>query len=155
MVKGKVNLALVVIVTLGLSACASNEQKTFSSDVPHDVLDVSGIYEIEEVIYSKELASADRIRFFGSDPDIEFVLSQKRDKITGEFSGDRDGIVIKGRVDDEEVTFEFTLEAKGGELKDGNAKLNVEEDGSLKGEFNIQDGRLGIVRGQWILIKIE
>jgi hypothetical protein len=155
MVKGKLNLALVVIVALGLSACASSEQKTFSSDVPDDVLDVSGIYEIEEVDYSKELPIADRLRFFGSDPDIEFVLSQKGDKIKGEFSGDRDGIVIKGRVDDEEVTFEFTLEAKGGDLKDGNGKLLVQEDGSLKGEFNIRDGRLGIVRGNWTLTKIE
>ena len=156
MVKAKVNLALVVIVALGLSACASSEQKSFSSDVPDDVLDVSGIYEIEEVIYSKELASADRIRIFGSDPDIEFALSQKRDKLTGEFSGDRDGIVTKGRVDDEEVTIEFTMEAKGGDLKDGNGKFTfLQEDGRLEGEFNVQDSRLGIVRGRWTLVKIE
>ena len=155
MVKGKVNLALVVIVTLGLSACASKEQKTIESDVPEGILDVSGIYEVEEVDYSKELAPGDRKRFFGSNPDIEFALSQKGDKIKGEFSGDRDGTVIKGKIDDEEVTFEFTLEAKGGELKDGNGTWIVQEDGSLKGDFNIQDARLGIVRGKWILIKIE
>lgn len=155
MVRDKVNLALVVIVILGLSACASSQQKSVSSDVPDGVLDVSGIYEIEEVIYGKDLAIGDRIRFFGNDPDIEFALSQKRDKINGEFSGDRDGIVTKGRVDDEEVTFEFTMEARGGDLKDGNAKLVVREDGSLEGEFNVQDGRLGIVRGKWILVKIE
>ena len=155
MVKAKVNLVLIVIVTLGLSACGSKELVATSSEVPEDVLDVSGLYEIEELTYSKELAVADHIRLFGSDPDIEFALSQRRDKLNGEFSGDRDGVVTKGRVDDEEVTFEFTMEAKGGDLKDGNGKLIVQEDGSLKGEFNIQDGRLGIVRGQWILVKIE
>ena len=48
MVKGKVNLALVLIVTLGLSACASKEQKTIVSDVPAGTLDISGIYEIEK-----------------------------------------------------------------------------------------------------------
>ena len=155
MVKGKLNLALVVIVTLGLSACGSKDLVAISSDVPEDVLDVSGLYEIEEVIYSKELAVADRIRIFGSDPEIEFALSQRRDKINGEFSGDRDGVVTEGKVDDEEVTFEFTMEVKSGDLKDGNGKLIVQEDGSLKGEFNIQDNRLGIVRGQWTLVKIE
>lgn len=155
MVKDKVNLALVLIVTLGLSACASKEQKTIESDVPAGTLDISGTYEIEEVDYSKELALGDRIRFFGGSPDLEFTLSQKGDKIKGEFSGDRDGTIIKGKIDDEEVTFEFTLEARGGELKDGKGTWIVQEDGSLKGDFNIRDGRLGIVRGQWILIKIE
>ena len=155
MVKGKIDLVLVLIVTLGLSACASNEQKRIESDVPDDILDVSGIYEVERIDYSKELALADRDRFFGKKPDIEFALSQKGDKIKGEFSGDRDGTVIKGKVDDDEVTFNFTLEAKGGELKDGNGTWIVQEDGSLKGDFNIQDPRLGIVRGKWILIKTE
>lgn len=155
MVKAKVQLALVVIVTLGLSACGSKDLEATSTEVPEDVLDVSGLYEVEEVIYSKELAAADRIRVFGSDPEIEFALSQRRDKINGEFSGDRDGVVTKGKVDDEEVTFEFTMRVKGGDLKDGNGKLIVQEDGSLKGEFNIQDNRIGIVRGQWTLVKIE
>ena len=155
MVKDKVNLALVLIVTLGLSACASKEQKTIESDVPDGILDVSGIYEVEEVNYSNELAPSDRRRFFGSNPDIEFALSQKGDKIKGEFSGDRDGTIVKGKIDDDEVTFKLTLEAKGGELKDGNGTWIVQEDGRLKGDFNIQDTRLGIVRGKWILIKIE
>lgn len=150
MVKGKVNLALVLIVTLGLSACASKEQKTIEADVTG----ISGTYEVE-VNYSDELALGDRIRFFGRSPDLEFTLTQKGDKIKGEFSGDRDGTIIKGEVDDKEVTFEFTLEARGGELKDGKGTWIVQEDGSLKGDFNIQDSRLGIVRGQWILIKIE
>ena len=155
MVKDKVNLALVLIVTLGLSACASKEQKTIESDVPDGILDVSGFYEVEEVNYSNELAPSDRRRFFGSNPDIEFALSQKGDKIKGEFSGDRDGTIVKGKIDDDEVTFNLTLEAKGGELKDGNGTWIVQEDGRLKGDFNIQDTRLGIVRGKWILIKIE
>ena len=155
MFKGKVNLALVLIATLGLSACASNEQKTIESDVPAGTIDISGIYELEEVAYSKELPRADRVRFFGTNPDIEFAFSQKGDKIKGEFSGDRDGTVVKGIIDDEEVTFQFTIKATSGELKEGDGTWMVQEDGSLKGDFNIRDGRLGIVRGQWILIKIE
>lgn len=122
---------------------------------PDGILDVSGFYEVEEVNYSKELAPGDRRRIFGSNPDIEFALSKKGDKIKGAFSGDRDGTFVKGKIDDDEVTFKLTLEAKGGELKDGNGTWIVQEDGSLKGEFNIQDTRLGIVRGKWILIKVE
>ena len=155
MVKGKVNLALVLIVTLGLSACASKKQNTIESDVPEGTLDISGRYEVEELSYGKDIAPADRIWIFGNDPDIEFALSQKGDKIRGEFSGDRDGTVIKGKIDDEEVTFEFTLEARDGELKDGNGIWIVEEDGSLKGDFHVRDRRMGIVRGKWILIKNE
>ncbi len=155
MFKGKVNLALVLIVTFGLSACASKEQKPIEVDASAGPLDIAGTYEIEEVIYGVELARADRIRFFGTNPDIEFTLTQKGDKIKGEFSGDRDGTVIKGKIDDAEVTFEFLLEALGGELKDGARTLIVQEDRSLKGDFNIHDGRLGIVRGHWTLTKIE
>lgn len=155
MVKGKVNLALVLIVMLGLAACASKGQKRIESDVPDGILDISGVYEVEEVAYSKELASGDRPRFFGTNPELEFAISQKGDKIRGVFSGDRDGTLVKGKIDDEEVTYEFTLEAKGGELKEGNGTWIVQEDGSLKGDFNIRDARLGIVRGKWILIKIE
>jgi len=154
MFKGKANLALVMILTLGLSACASKEQKPMEVDPSAGPLDISGTYEIE-VTYSDELAQADRVRFFGRNPDIEFILTQKGDKIKGEFSGDRDGTVIKGKVDDEEVTFEFSLEAKGGELKDGVGTLIVQEDRSLKGHFNISDGRLGVVRGRWTLTRIE
>lgn len=149
MFKGKANLALVLIVTLGLSACASTEQKMMEA-----VSGISGIYEIE-VTYGDELAPADHRRFFGRNPDIEFTLTQKGDKIKGEFSGDRDGTIIKGKIDDEEVTFEFLLEAQGGELKYGAGTWIVQEDGSLIGDFNIRDSGLGIVRGRWILTKIE
>lgn len=154
MFKGIVNLAFVLIVTLGLSACGSTEQKPMEVDPSGGPLDIAGIYEIE-VTYSVELARADRIRFFGTNPDIEFTFTQKGDKIKGEFSGDRDGTVIKGKIDDAEVTFEFLLEAKGGELKDGAATVIVQEDGSLMGDFNVHDGRLGIVRGRWTFTKIE
>jgi hypothetical protein len=150
MFKGKVNLALVMIVTLGLSACASTGQKKMEANVSG----ISGTYEIE-VTYSDDLAQADHRKFFGRNPDIEFTLTQKGDKVKGEFSGDRNGSIIKGKIDDEEVTFEFVLEAKGGELKDGAGTWIVQEDGRLKGDFNIRDSQLGIVRGRWILTKIE
>jgi hypothetical protein len=150
MFKGKVNLGLVMIVTLGLSACASTEPKT----VDPNVSGISGTYDIE-VTYGKDLAQADYKWFFGRNPDIEFILTQKGDKITGEFAGDRDGTILKGKVDDKEVTFEFVLDAMGGELKEGAGTWNVQEDGSLKGDFNIRDQKLGIVMGLWILTRIE
>jgi hypothetical protein len=116
-------------------------------------LDISGTYEIK-VKYGKDLAHSDRKWFFGSKPDIEFTLTQKGDKIEGEFSGDRDG-TIKGRIDDEEVTFELVLEARGGEYKDGDGTWIVQQDGSLKGDFNIRDQKRGVVRGTWVLTKID
>lgn len=116
-------------------------------------LDISGTYEIT-VKYGKELAHSDRKWFFGSKPDIEFTLTQKGDKIKGEFSGDRKG-TIKGKIDDEEVTFEFLLKARGGEIKDGDGTWIVQEDGSLKGDFEIRDQKRGMVRGLWVLTKIE
>jgi hypothetical protein len=122
--------------------------------VEANVSGISGTYEIE-VTYSDELAPADHRLFFGRNPDIEFTLTQKGDKIKGEFSGDRDGTIIKGKIDDEEVTFEILLEAKGGELKEGVGTWIIQEDGSLKGDFNIRDRQLGIVRGRWILTRIE
>ena len=155
MVKGKVNLALVLIVTIGLSACASKGQRTIESDVPEGTLDVSGRYKVEELSYGKDVPSSDHIWLFGSNPDIEFALSQKGDKIKGEFWGDRDGTIVKGKVDDEEVTFEFTVEARGGEINDGNGTWTVQADGSLKGDFDLRDRQLGIVRGKWTLIKNE
>ena len=79
---------------------------------------------------------ADRKWFFGSKPDIEFTLTQEGDKIKGEFEGDRDG-TIKGKIDDETVTFEFVLEAKGGEYKDGAGTWIVQDDGNLEGDFKI------------------
>jgi hypothetical protein len=150
MFKGKVNLALVMLVTLGLSACASTGQKM----VDANATGITGIYEVE-VDYGPGLSFADRRKFFGNNPEIEVTLTQKGDKIKGEFSGDRDGTIVKGKIDDEEVTFEFLLEAKGGELKEGAGTWIVQEDGSLKGDFNIRDGQLGIVRGHWILTRIE
>ena len=57
-------------------------------------LDVSGTYTAE-ISYSKQTPKPDRKWFFGANPDIEFILTQKGDKISGEFSGDRDG-EIKG-----------------------------------------------------------
>ncbi|MCP4283234.1 MAG: hypothetical protein GY792_02100 [Gammaproteobacteria bacterium] len=118
-----------------------------------DPLDISGTYEIK-VKYGKELAHSDRKWFFGSKPDIEFTLTQKGDKIKGKFSGDRKG-TIKGKIDDEEVTFEFVLKARGGELKDGDGTWIVQEDGSLDGDFKIRDQKRGMVRGRWILTKIK
>ncbi len=123
------------------------------ANVSAEPLDISGTYEAE-VSYSKALPGADRKHFFGSNPDLEFTLTQKGDKIKGEFSGDRDG-TIKGKIDDEEVTFEFYLEAYGGEIKDGAGTWIVEEDGTLNGDFKIRDQARGIVRGRWILTKIE
>ena len=116
-------------------------------------LDISGTYEVE-VSYGQELPRADRRWFFGTNPDIEFTFTQKGDKIKGKFSGDREGD-IKGKIDDEEVTFEFYLEALGGEIKDGAGTWIVEEDGTLKGDFKIRDQQRGVVRGRWTLTKID
>ncbi|MDH3760046.1 MAG: FecR family protein [Gammaproteobacteria bacterium] len=116
------------------------------------VLDIAGEYETDRVKYGKDLPHSDRKWFFGSNPDLEFTLRQKGDKIEGEFEGDRDG-VIKGKIDDEEVTFTFQLEARGGELKEGEGTWIVQEDGSLKGDFLIRDRQRGVVRGYWTLVK--
>lgn len=90
-----------------------------------------------QAIYSENVVPhADRKWFFGSKPDIEFTLTQEGDKIKGEFEGDRDG-TIKGKIDDETVTFEFVLEAKGGEYKDGAGTWIVQDDGNLEGDFKI------------------
>ena len=113
--------------------------------------DISGTYEIE--VSYPGLPLAERIRFFGADPDIIFSLTQDGDKIKGEFTGDLDG-TIEGEIDDEEVTFEFLLEARGGEIKDGTGTWIVQDDGSLKGDFNIRDSRRGIVRGFWTLTRV-
>ena len=148
MFKEKINLALVLIVTLGLSACASKEPKMVD-----DQTGISGNYEAE-ISYSDDLPTAERWKVFGIDPEIEFTLVQKGDKFSGEFSGDRDGEIIKGKIDDKEVTFDFVLEAKGGELKEGEGTWIIQEDGSLQGDFNIRDRQLGIVRGRWTLTRI-
>ena len=116
-------------------------------------LDVSGTYTAE-ISYSDQTPMADRRWFFGANPDIEITLTQKGDKIKGEISDDRDG-TIKGKIDDEEITFEFYLEALGGEIKDGAGTWTVKEDGTLNGDFKIRDQKRGIVTGHWILTKIE
>ena len=116
-------------------------------------LNVAGTYTAE-ISYTKQTPKTDRKHFFGAHPDIEFVLTQKGDKISGEFSGDRDG-EIKGKIDDEEITVKVYLEAMGGELKEGTGTWIVEEDGTLNGDFKVRDAKRGIVRGYWILTKTE
>jgi hypothetical protein len=116
-------------------------------------LDVAGTYTAE-ISYTQETAKPDRKWIFGAHPDIEFVLTQKGDKISGEFSGDRDG-KVKGKIDDEEVTLKIYLESLRGEIKDGDGILMVEEDGTLKGGFRVRDPKRGIVSGYWVLTKTE
>ena len=116
--------------------------------------DVSGTYEIDDISYGSDLPLADRRWFFGASPDIEFTLTQQGDNMQGEFDGDRDG-TIKGKVDGDVVTFEFLFEALGGEYKDGTGSWTVQGDGSLEGDFSIQDGQRGVVRGHWTLEKTD
>jgi len=116
-------------------------------------LDVAGTYTAE-ITYTQQTPNPDRKWFFGARPDIEFVLTQKGDKISGEFSGDRDG-EIKGKIDDEEITLKITLESLRGAIKVGDGTWIVEEDGTLKGDFRIRDAQRGIVRGYWVLTKTE
>ena len=123
------------------------------ANVSAEPLNVAGTYTAE-ISYTKQTPMADRKWFFGANPDIEITLTQKGDKIKGEISDDRDG-TIKGKIDDDEITFEFLLEALGGEIKDGAGTWIVEEDGTLNGDFKIRDAQRGIVRGFWVLSKIE
>ncbi len=115
-------------------------------------IDVSGTYEIE-VSYGPNFPLADRKWFWGASPDIVFTLDQDGDKMTGEFSGDLEG-TIKGVVDDDQVAFEFLLEARGGETKSGYGTWTIQDGGNLEGDFNIKDRRHGIVRGDWTLTRI-
>jgi hypothetical protein len=117
-------------------------------------LGVAGTYEIDDITYAS-MPLSDRRFFFGADPDIEFTLTQEGDKISGEFSGDRDGKIIKGIIDDDELNVEFYLESLGGEIKDGTATWKVGEDGTLKGDFKIRDPQKGVIRGFWTLEKID
>ncbi len=117
------------------------------------VLDVTGTYEIDDIDYSSTLPIADRRLFFGSSPDIEFALRQDGNEIRGDFDGDREGEIFAGKIDGNVIEIEFTLEARGGELKDGTATLTVDDDGNLSGEFRIRDRARGIVRGMWTLEK--
>ncbi len=117
-------------------------------------LDVSGTYEVE-ISYTSTMALSDRKWFFGASPEIEFTVTQKGNKIGGEFSGDRDGKIFKGKIDGDEIIFEFYLEARGGEFKDGVGTWTVGEDGTLKGDFEIRDSKRGLAKGFWILTKID
>jgi hypothetical protein len=128
------------------AAAAASEEKAAG-------IDISGIYELE-VSYDKDLPNAERLWFFGADPDIEFTLMQKGDEIIGEFEGDLDG-TIKGKIDGDTVAVEFVLEARGGEYKDGTGTWIVRGDGNLEGIFKIRDQRRGIIRGSWVLTKTD
>lgn len=123
------------------------------ANVSAEPIDVSGTYTAE-ISYSKQTPMADRRFFFGANPEIELALTQKGDKIRGKISGDRDGD-FKGKIDDEEITFEFYLEVRGSEIKDGAGTWIVAEDGTISGDFKIRDSQRGIVRGYWILTKSE
>jgi hypothetical protein len=113
-------------------------------------LNIAGDWETDDVEYGLDLPQAAKYYFFGNNADLEFTLSQKGNKFEGEFEGDRDG-VIKGEIDDDKVTFTFLLEAKRGELKEGTGFWIMQDDGSLEGEFQINDREHGIVRGFWTL----
>ncbi len=119
------------------------------------VIDVSGTYEIEDITYTASLPIADRRLFFGANPDIEFTLVQDDDKIRGEFEGDRDGQIFAGEIDGNVVELEFTLEARGGDLKEGAATLTVDDNGNLVGDFRVRDQARGIIRGSWTLEKTD
>lgn len=122
------------------------------TNVLAEPIDVSGTYTVE-ISYSDDTPKAELKRFFGANPEIGVTLTQKGDKIKGVISDDRDG-TLKGKIDDEEVTFEFLLEALGGEIKDGAGTWIVEKDGTLKGDFKIRDQKRGIVRGLWTLTRV-
>ncbi|MEM7565158.1 MAG: FecR domain-containing protein [Pseudomonadota bacterium] len=115
-----------------------------------DGVDVSGTYEAD-ISYTSTMALSDRKWFFGANPDIEFTLKQDGNKITGEFEGDRDGKIIKGKIDGDTIEFEFYFEALGGEFKEGSGVWKVLGNGDLKGDFKIRDQTRGVVRGFWTL----
>ncbi len=119
------------------------------------VLDVAGTYEIDDIDYSSSLPIADRRLFFGANPDIEFTLTQDGDNIRGEFEGDRDGQIFAGKIDGNVIELEFTLEARGGDLKEGAATLTVEDNGNLTGDWRVRDQARGVVRGRWELEKTD
>jgi hypothetical protein len=145
--------AAAAAATTAATATATTATAAASSAKKSAEIDISGTYELE-VEYGKDMAHADRKWFFGSKPDIEFILTQKGDKVKGEFEGHREG-TIKGRIDDETVTVEFVLEALGGEYKDGAGTWIVQDDGNLEGDFTIRDQQRGVVRGRWILTRTD
>ena len=116
---------------------------------------VAGTYEIDDISYSATTPLSDRKWFFGANPDIEFELTQEGDQVRGEFSGDRDGRILKGEIKNDELTIKFYLEALGGEVKDGTATFTVGSDGSLTGDFNVRDQQRGVIRGTWVLEKTD
>ena len=144
---------------LGTAAAVATDDEQESNTVVassgDEVLDVAGTYEIDDISYSASTPLSDRKFFFGANPDIEFELTQKGDRIGGEFSGDRDGKILKGEIIQNEITIEFFLDALGGEIKDGTATWKVGSDGSLTGDFNVRDQQRGIIRGTWTLIKTD
>ena len=147
--------ATATAAAAAVAAAVASEEKAAAaaSEEKATVIDISGIYELE-VSYDRDLPLADRLWFFGADPDIEFILTQEGDKIKGEFEGDLDG-TIKGKIDDETVVVEFVLEARGGEYKDGTGTWVVRDDGNLEGIFKIRDQSRGIIRGSWVLTKTD
>ena len=118
-------------------------------------LDVAGTYEIDDISYSASTPLSDRKFFFGANPDIEFELTQEEDRIGGEFSGDRDGRILKGEISGDRIDIEFYLDALGGEIKDGAATWTVQSDGSLVGDFRVRDQQRGVIRGTWTLIRTD
>jgi len=132
----------VAAVAVGAAAAAASEGETAEYDI-------SGDYELDDIDY-QDLPLADRKWFFGANPDLDFTLTQEGNKFKGEFSDDRDG-TITGEIDGKEVTFNFVLEAKGGEYKEGAGTWVIQDDESLKGDFLIRDQQRGIVRGLWTL----
>ncbi len=138
----------------GMAASPASDEVTAEVELSgtYAGFDVSGTYEIE-VKYGQDLPPGDRRWFWGNNPDIEFTLTQNGDEMKGDFSGDLEG-TIEGIVDDDEVSFEFLLEALGGETKSGYGTWIIQKDGSLQGDFNIEDRERGVVRGRWTLTRI-
>ncbi|MEM7293469.1 MAG: FecR domain-containing protein [Pseudomonadota bacterium] len=126
------------------AAAGSGAEEAFSG------FDISGDWETDDVDYGQDPPVSERIWFFGASPDLEFTFEQEGNKFTGEMDGDREG-TFKGKIDGDEITFEFTLEARGGEIKPGEGKWVVKDDDTLEGDFLIFDSRFGNVRGKWVI----
>ena len=116
-------------------------------------INIAGNWETaDEIEYGKGIPRSLHKYLFGGDADLEFEFEQKGDKFTGEFDGKREG-TMKGRIDDNMVYFTFVLEAKGGELKEGDGTWTYTDEGTLEGDWRIRDREWGIVRGRWILVR--
>ena len=123
------------------------------ANVSAEPIDVAGTYTAD-ISYTKQTPMASRRFFFGANPEIELTMKKKGNKLKGQLSGDREGD-FKGKIDDEEITFEFYLKVRGDEIKDGAGTFIIQEDGKLEGDFKIRDSQKGIVRGFWTLTKNE